>query len=101
MVSLFDAAEGRLSAAQFRHFADPGVYHAPGGDVECQVIVDTETLWLEGEESTSAREQVSLSFLVAEVNPVRGQTVTVNGTTYQLGQRVKTTAEEAVHLVSR
>ncbi len=100
-MSLFDAAEGKLSAAQFRHFADPGVYHGAAGDVECQVVVDTETLWLEGEESTSARDQVTVSFLLAEVNPVRGQTVTVSGTTYELGQRVKTTATEAVHLVSR
>ncbi len=100
-MSLFDAVEGKLSTAQFLHFADDGVYRDPGGDIACRVVVDTETVWLEGEESTSARDQVSLSFLLAEVNPVRGQTVEVNGKVYKLGQRVKTTSKEAVHLVSR
>jgi len=100
-VSLFDAAEGDLSAAQFKHFADHGVYRDDSSDIECRVVVDVETLWIEGEESSSAREQVTLSFLLSQVNPVRGKVVVVNGKSYELGQRLKTTAKEAVHLVSR
>lgn len=97
-MSLFDTAEGKLSAAQFKHFADDGLYD---GTTECRVVVDTETVLLQGEESTSARDQVTLSFLLSEVVPVRGKVVVVNGKAYKLGQRVKTTTVEAVHLVSK
>ncbi len=97
-MSLFDDAEGALSSAQFEHFADDGVY---AGTTECRVVVDSETLLLEGEESTSAREQVTVAFLLAEVNPQRGQVVVVGGKSYKLGQRIKTTKREAVHLVAR
>lgn len=100
-MSLFDEAEGCLSEEQFRHFADEGVYRDTSGDRGCSVIVDSETVWIEGEESTSARDQVTLSFWLSELNPVRGNTVIVKGKTYELGQRVKTTDTEAVHLVSR
>ncbi|SFM71400.1 hypothetical protein [Marinobacter pelagius] len=99
-MSLFDSAEDALSSAQFKHFADDGYYDG-SAEPNCRVIVDTETLWLQGEESTSAREQVSLSFLLSEVNPQRGKIVIVGGKSYKLGQRVKTTANEAVHLVSK
>ncbi len=96
-MSLFDDADAALTAAQFRHFSDEGIYD---GTILCRVIVDTETLWLQGEESTSARDQTSIAFRLSEVNPVRGKIVVVDGRAYKLGQRVKTTTLEAHHLVS-
>ncbi|RBP74106.1 hypothetical protein [Marinobacter nauticus] len=99
-MSLFDAAEGKLSAAQFRQFADDGHYDG-AAEPNCRVIVDTETIWLEGEESSSSREQTTLAFLLSEVNPVRGKVVVVKGVSYELGRRISTTDTEAVHLVAR
>lgn len=99
-MSLFDAAEGKLSAAQFRHFADDGYYDG-AAEPNCRVIVDTATIWLEGEESSSSREQTTLAFLLSEVNPVRGKVVVVKGLSYELGRRISTTDTEAVHMVAR
>lgn len=97
-MALFDEAEACLSSEQFDHFADLGIY---AGEIECLVIIDSETVLLEGEESTSAREQETVAFLLSEVNPQRGQHVVVGCKTYKLGQRIKTTKREAVHLVAR
>ncbi|MDX1816114.1 MAG: hypothetical protein R3180_00240 [Marinobacter sp.] len=96
-MSLFDDSAAALTSAQFKHFADDAVYDS---DVICRVIVDTQTLWLQGEESTSARDQTSIAFRLSEVNPVRGKIVVVDGRAYKLGQRIKTTTLEAHHLVS-
>lgn len=99
-MAAFDKADAILASAQFATFSDPGYYDG-SAEPNCRVIVDTETIWLEGEESSSAREQVTVTFELADVNPARGKTVVVNGTTYELGARLKTTTTEAVHLVSR
>jgi len=67
----------------------------------CRVIEDRETLWLQGEESSSARTEITLSFLLSEVCPERGKVVTFGTKTYKLGKQIENDGSVAKHLVER
>lgn len=87
--------------------ADPGFFDVFGddaifdGSVPCRVIEDAETVWLETEESSSSRIEVTLSFLLSEVSPERGKLVSIGANTYRLGKQVYNDGSIARHLVEK
>lgn len=88
----------RMDEAIFGRLAVDAVY---GESTPCRVIEKSETLWLQGEESTSARTETTLSFRRSEVNPERGGLVTIGAKTYRLGKQVSQDSSMVSHLVER
>ncbi len=87
--------------------ADPGFFDLMGkeavynGDEQCRVIENSDMVILQGEESVSSHNEITLSFLLSEVTPKRGKLVTLGSKTYTLGRQIENDGSVAKHLVER
>lgn len=89
---------GETAAVCMDMFGEDATYDVA---TPCRVIIDDETVILRGEESTSARTETTLSFLLSEVAPERGKLVATAAKTYKLGKQIANDGALAQHLVER
>lgn len=87
--------------------SDPGFFDLMGkdgvydGSIACRVIESKEMLMLQGEESSSYHNEITLSFLASEVNPERGKLVVVGANTYKLGKQIVNDGSVIQHTVEK
>jgi len=87
-LAAFDAMV--INSAISAGMGDGAQYTAPGGQpIACRVLVDRGVVSWGDDPMPVAGDNVTVSFLRAEIDPVRGAIVVVDGDTYKLTDKLR------------